>query len=224
MTYPISGTIDRKRVAVVAVALLLASSGCIGFVLGNEPLEFTASNATAGDDALAETGYSLNDSHTVVENRTLEDAGDREIVVESHVNFYSKSDEFLDEQQQIGMFATVAVPEVEVLGRSFNPLDDMSNEELLDQFQSEMSEDYQNADFTVDEHRRVDGVLGERANVTRFTGTTEFNGEEIEVAVYVTKVKHEGDWVVMMGAHPTQRPEEEFNIEQLMQSVEHDGE
>jgi hypothetical protein len=224
MTYPISVTIDRKRVAVVAIALLLASSGCIGFVLGNEPLEFTASNATAGDDALAETGYSLNDSHTIVENRTIKDGGDREIVVESHVNFYSKSDEFLDEQQQIGMFATVSVPEVEVLGRSFNPLDDMSNEELLERFQSEMSSKYQNANFTVDEHRRVDSVLGQRANVTRFTGTTEFNGEEIEVAVYITKVKQEGDWVVMMGAHPTQRPEEEFNIEQLMQSVEHDGE
>lgn len=205
------------------VALLLTTSGCIGFLLGNEPLEFSASNATVGDEALSDTGYEIDNSTTLVENRSVENLGDRRVVAESHVNVYSKSDRFLDEQRQVGMFAVVSVPEVEVLGRSFNPVEDMSNEEMLDRFQSEMSDDYQDANFTAEETKQVDGVLGERANVTRFTGTTEFDGEEIEIAVYVTKVKHEGDWIVMLGAHPTQRPEEEFNVEQLMQSVEHDG-
>ncbi|WP_323191740.1 DUF6517 family protein [Halostella sp. PRR32] len=218
-----SGPIDRKRVAVLAVAVLLASSGCIGFLLGNDSLEFTASNATVSDDALDETGYSLNESHALVENRTLEDAGDREIVVESHVNAYSKRETILDDKREVGRFTAVAVPEVEVLGRSFNPLDDMSNADLLDEFQSQMTASSRDADFSVDEEKRLDGVLGEQVNVTRFTGTTRFNDKEIEVAVYATKVKHDGDWVVMLGAHPTQRPEGEQDIETLMQSLEHDG-
>ena len=207
----------------VAVALLLATSGCVGFVLGNAPAEFTAGNATPSDDALAETGYSLNDSQLIVENRTLEDFGDREVRVGSHANLYTKSDEFLDSRQRVGMFVAVSVPDVEVAGRSLNPLSDRSNAELLDEFQSEMSAKYRDADFRADGSKSVGGVLGQRANVTRFTGTSEFEGQEVEVAVYVTKVKQDGDWVVLIGAHPTQRPEEEFNVEALMQSVELDA-
>lgn len=209
--------------AVIGVALLLATSGCVGFVLGDEPLEFEASNATVSDSGLEETGYTHEESETLRENRTIEDV-DREVVVEGHVNLYAKTDEFLDREQRIAMFTTTAMPDAEVLGQSFNPLSEMSNEELLERFESEMPEQYRDADFTVDETKTVDGVLGESANVTRFTGTTEFEGQEVEVALYITKVKHDGDWVVMAGAHPTQRPEEEFNIETLMQSVEHGGE
>ena len=209
--------------AVIGVALLLATSGCVGFVLGDEPLEFEASNATVSESGLEETGYAHEESQSLREQRTIEDV-DREVVVEGHVNLYAKTDEFLDREQQIAMFAVTSIPDVEVLGRSLNPLGDLSNEELLERFQSEMPEEYRDADFTVDESKTVGGVLGESANVTRFTGTTEFEGREVEVAVYITKVKHDGDWVVVMGAHPTQRPEEEFNIETLMQSVERDGE
>ncbi|NHN47706.1 hypothetical protein G9464_08860 [Halostella sp. JP-L12] len=209
--------------AVIGVALLLATSGCIGFVLGDEPLEFEASNATVSESGLDETGYTHEESQSLRENRTIERV-DRDVAVEGHANVYAKTDEFLDREQQIAMFATTSIPEVEVLGRSFNPLSEMSNEELLDRFQSEMPEEYRGTDFTVDESKTVNGVLGESANVTRFTGTTEFEGQEVEVAVYITKVKHDGDWVVMMGAHPTQRPEEEYNIETLMQSVEHGDE
>ncbi|PSQ29228.1 hypothetical protein BRD03_00385 [Halobacteriales archaeon QS_9_68_17] len=209
--------------AVIGVALLLATSGCIGFVLGDEPLEFEASNATASDSGLEETGYVHEGSESLREKRTIQDV-DRDVVVEGHANTYAKTDEFLDREQQIAMFATASVPDAEVLGRSFNPLGEMSNEELLDRFQSEMPEQYSGTEFTVDESKAVDGVFGESANVTRFTGTTEFEGREVEVAAYITKVKHDGDWVVMMGAHPTQRPEEEFDIETLMRSVEHGGE
>ncbi|WP_135820268.1 DUF6517 family protein [Halostella litorea] len=214
----------RRLIATVAVALLLATSGCIGFILGNAPAEFTAANATAGEDALAETGYGLNESRTVVENRTLDELGNRTVRVEGHANLYTKSDEFLDRQQQVGMFAAVSVPQVEVAGRSFNPISDQSNAELVDRFQSEISAEYRDVDLTATGSKSVDGVLGKRANVTRFTGTSEFQGREVEVAIYVTKVKHDGDWVVLMGAHPTQRPEEEFNVEALMQSVEHESE
>jgi len=210
----------RRRIAAVAVALLLATSGCIGFILGNAPAEFTASNVTASDDALADTGYSLNDSRVIVENRTLDDFGDREVRVESHANLYTKSDEFLDSRQRVGMFVAVSVPEVEIAGRSLNPLSDMSNEVLLNEFQSEMSDEYRDVEFSADGSKSVDGVLGSQANVTRFTGTSEFEGQEVEVALYVTKVKQDGNWVVLMGAHPTQRPEEEFNVETLLRSVE----
>lgn len=220
MRYLTADLSTRRRIAAVAVALLLATSGCIGFILGNAPAEFTAGNATAGDDALAETGYGLNDSRLIVENRTLDDLGDREVRVESHANIYTKSDEFLDSQQRVGMFVAVSVPEIEIAGRSLNPLSGQSNAELLDEFQSEMPEEYSDAEFRADGSKSVDGVLGQRANVTRFTGTTEFRGQEAEIALYVTKVKQDGDWVVLLGAHPTQRPDEEFNVETLMQSVE----
>ncbi|WP_121821913.1 DUF6517 family protein [Halostella salina] len=210
----------RRGVATVVVALLLATSGCIGFVLGNAPAEFTAANATASEDALAETGYGLNESRTVVENRTLDDLGNRTVRVEGHANLYTKSDEFLDRRQQVGMFAAVSVPEVQIADRSFNPISNQSNAELVERFQSEIPPEYRDVELSPAGSKTVGGVLGQQANVTRFTGTAEFQGREIEVAVYVTKVKQDGDWVVLMGAHPTQRPEEEFNVELLMQSVE----
>jgi len=210
----------RRQTATVVVALLLATSGCIGFVLGNAPAEFTAANATAGDDALSETGYELNESRTVVENRTLDELGNRTVRVEGHANLYTKSDQFLDRRQQVGMFVAVSVPEIQIADRSFNPISDQSNVELVERFRSEMPPKYRDIELSPTGSKTVNGVLGQRANVTRFTGTAEYQGQSIEVALYVTKVKQDGDWVVLMGAHPTQRPEEEFNVEILLQSVE----
>ena len=50
---------NRRALATVAIALLLTTSGCIGFLTGDEALTFAAEPAAVDDSAAEEAGYEL---------------------------------------------------------------------------------------------------------------------------------------------------------------------
>ncbi|WP_267642668.1 DUF6517 family protein [Haloarchaeobius amylolyticus] len=215
----------RRGVAALAIAVLLVSSGCLGFVTGEEPLEYAASQATVADGALGESGTGYE--QTKVENQTLRidgsevGIGDRTIVVDNWVAQYEKQDDFID--QQVGLFAVVSTHEVDVVGRPMNPVRNMSNADLLDRVLGQYQTGYGSISNVRQTGTEQVTMLGQQTEVGVFVGETSLNGQTVEISLYVTKVKHGDDYVIAIGGHPTKLPNEEDDIYTLMQNVEHDA-
>ena len=218
---------DRRRVvAVVAVATLLVSTGCLGFVTGEVPLTYSAEQATVSDDVLGESGTGYEE--TSVDERVIEQngeelgIGDRTIVVESWVAQYEKYDDFVD--QTVGIFAVVSTHEIDVVGEPQNPVGNMSEAELLEQISGEYSTAY--GDLSNLERTGTEEVtmFGQETDVAVFTGETSLDGQQVEIQVYVSIVKDGDDYVIAVGGHPTQLPDERDNIFELMENLEHSDE
>lgn len=113
------------------------------------------------------------------------------------------------------------MPAVEILGRSFNPLEDLGNNELVERLLEEVdSEAGQIEDI---EHRESFGleILGDGRDVDTFVGESTFDGEEIEIELTLTSFVNEDDLLVLLGTHPEMLAEESANIEELLESVDH---
>ncbi|WP_257299030.1 DUF6517 family protein [Haloarchaeobius sp. FL176] len=215
---------SRRLAMVFAVTFLLTGAGCIGFITGEEPLTYSAEQATVADSALGDdgTGYTERSVEQEVIERTSEDLGNRTVVVENWLARYEKQDEFIDET--VGVFAVVSTHEVDVVGEPQNPIANVSEGEVL----TELVGQYETSYGDLSGAERTDTLqatmLGEQTDVAVFTTTTNFAGREVEVNVYVSVVKHGDDYVVAIGGHPTRLPDERDNILDLIESIEHSDE
>ncbi|WP_435317670.1 DUF6517 family protein [Haloarchaeobius sp. TZWSO28] len=214
----------RRGMAVVAIAAVLVTSGCLGFVMGEEPLEYSANKATVADGALGDSGTGYTESS--VENQTIEingtevGIGDRTIIVDNWIAQYEKQDDFID--QQVGLFAVVSTHEVDVIGQPQNPVGNMSNSDLIDQVLGQYQTGYGDISNVRQTGSEQVTMLGQQTEVTIFTGETTLEGQTVEINLYVTKVKHGDDYVIAIGGHPTKLPNEEADIYTMMQNVRHD--
>ncbi len=125
----------RSLLAAGATGTIALTAGCLGFVLGNEPLEFAADRVAPTDEMVAETGY----EERAVEQRTMERSEgiggiERDFEASLWTSSYSKSVDYMGQTREGSVFTAVSVPGMEVAGQSVNPLDEMSNEELLEEF------------------------------------------------------------------------------------------
>jgi hypothetical protein len=214
----------RQIAATVVVALLVLSAGCTELVF-NERAEYTASEAVVSDDGLEETGYQHADTQEQTIEESFEVGGvSRTVVATNWVATYEKSMELQGQQQEAARFAVVSTPAIEILGKSFNPVESMSHEELLSQFQDQLSGEYEGLDDIEYVESRDEVILGEEAEVSTFKTTAQMEGEDVELYIHVTTVSHEGDLIVAVGAHPAAFGQERTNTYTLMQAIEHSGE
>ena len=210
---------QRRTVAAVALAALLLSSGCIGFLVGSEPAEFSASKATASDAALSETGYEERSVTDETINESFSVGGqERQVTVTNWVAQYDRSVSIGPiAEQDLAVFAVFSTPKVDVLGQTFNPVGRLSNAELVKQVQSQYS--------SLSGVRQVDSsnvtVLGTETEVSKFAATTTVNGMEVDVYVHLTKVEHEGDYVIALAVYPQKLDGEAERVSTLFESVEH---
>ncbi|WP_193788382.1 DUF6517 family protein [Haloferax mucosum] len=206
----------------LAVAALLLTSGCIGFLTGQEALTFDAEPAATDATAASNAGYSTNGTETFHVNHTVSVGGqERNISVSNHMTTYQKAiDLGFFGEAKLGMFSVISTPAAEVGGEARNPIKDYSNDRLVKLVDSQ----YQGLrDVEVVSSRNVQ-MLGEQSNVTKYSATAQFGGEEVDVYVHVTKVRHEEDFVVAIGMYPQQLDGEEENILELIRAVEHPSE
>ena len=64
-------------------------------------------------------------------------------------------------------------------------------------------------------------MLGTEAKVSKFRAdATLTGGEEVEVFIHITKVKHESDFVVAVAVHPTDIDEQE-RVDTLFEGIDH---
>jgi len=209
----------RNVAAGTLLALLVVTSGCVGFLSG--PVTFAATEATVSEAALDSTGYEHNRTEEMTVNRTFSAAGQsKDVEVTNWISEYHRSVgiEGLAEQR-VAVFATFASPKVEVLGQSFNPLDDYDNRELAEQFTAQLQ--------SVGDLREVGSrsitMLGSDTEVTKFeTTVTTSTGIQFDAYVHVTKVEHGDDIVGAVAVYPQQLPDQQATVNELIRGVEHD--
>ncbi|MGQ4554466.1 DUF6517 family protein [Halobellus sp. GM3] len=210
---------NRRALAAVAVALLLTTSGCIGFLTGDEALTFAADPAAVDDTAVEEAGYELNDTRTVAVNRTFEVAGqEREVVASNELTSYDKEFDLgpLGEAQ-LGLFTVVSTPAVEIAGRTLNPIGSYSNARLVEFVQQRYSG---MSDIERVSEQNIT-VQGTQTTVTKFSATATVEGQEVDVFIHVTKYRDGDDFILALGVYPQQLSGEEENVLSMMRAIEH---
>lgn len=216
----------RTFLASGAAGALVATAGCLDFILGDD-LSFSASPASVSENALASAGYE--------ENRTREQSLEKEFEVgdESRTvgitNHYVEYDHTVDlsaigiGSQRAATFTAATTPQVEVLGETLNPIDDMSPAEILRRAQSRYG--------AIEDLREVaefdTALLGEQTTVTRFHGSAQLGdtGQEVDVELQVSDaVGSNSDYVLAVGGYPQQMADSERdNYETLVAGVQHEG-
>jgi hypothetical protein len=213
-------TLNRRGAAVVAVALLLATSGCIGFLTGSEPLEFSAEPAAVSGSAASDAGYEANGTRTLDVDRSFEVAGqERRVIATNHVTDYSKSMSLgLLGDAEVGVFNVVSTPAVEVAGQTLNPIGNFDNARLVEFVQQQYSglgdiEEVGEQNVT---------IQGTETTVTKFSATADIEGQAVDVFVHVTKYRDGDDFIIAVGVYPQQLDsQEESNVLSMMRAIEH---
>lgn len=211
----------RAILATGATGTLALTAGCLDFALGNGPLELSAERVAPTDAALEDAGYDEYEIEDRSIEETIEVGVERDVEARVWSSIYSKEVEYQGIEREGAFFVAVSIPDVSVLGRSFNPIADMTNEELLEEFMSEIDSDHADVEniskvdsFTLDS-------LGDGRTVDVFEGESDFEGEPIDVEIPVASFDHEDDLIVLLGNYPAPLAEESANAEVLMESVEH---
>lgn len=212
----------RSLLAAGATGTIALTAGCLGFVLGNEPLEFAADRVAPTDEMVAETGY----KERAVEQRTMERSEsiggiERDFEASLWTSSYSKAVEYRGQTREGSVFTAVSVPGMEVAGQSVNPLDEMSNEELLEEFLGRVDSNRGTVDNIRHQESFALEILGESRDVDSFVGESELDGEPLDVELTLASFDHEDDLLVLLGVLPKRLTEESANVELLMESVEH---
>lgn len=214
-------TTRRSFVAGGAVAALALTSGCLDFITGSEPLTFDARRAAPSDAAVDETGYAERDRSEENIEETIDVGVERDIRATVHSTVYTKDVEIQGRRMEAAAFGVVSMPGMEVLGKSFNPLDDMSNREILEEVRPELERSVGELRDVRHEEERSLPILGESRTVDVFGAETTLEGREIELRILLVAVDHEDDTIVLLGGYPRMLPDEGVNVEVLMESIEH---
>ena len=211
---------NRQTAGLLAVACFVALAGC-GFITGSESLAFSASPATASDDAVSETGYEETTvtDQVVTRNFTVADQT-RQVEVTNQLAQYERQVDLGPlGSERAAVFVTFASPEVSVAGQTFNPISDMSEREILMQFESQ----YEDISVGSEVDSQNVTTLGQSTELRQFEGTATLAGSEVDVYLHATKFQHEGDYIVSVGIYPQRLDGEGENVVTLTESLEHTG-
>ncbi|MDS0259051.1 DUF6517 family protein [Haloarcula sp. S1CR25-12] len=208
----------KNRVsAVLAVGLVVLLSGCLGALFGTGAT-FVASEATVADHESA--GFEQNKTTWINETRTYEAAGqEREVTVSSIANVYFN--ESVSDGTPRAAFAVVSTPTVTVAGEPRNPVGEWSDEKIIRQFSGELNE-YGEIENLTEAGSENETMLGTDTPVTRFNATVdEGDNETRQVAIRVTTVEHEGDYVLAFGVYDSEDAASAAAVGDLFTRVEH---
>lgn len=210
----------RRELIAGSAAVLASTSGCLGFITGDEALKREASPATVGQSTLSETDYELKGESDQRIERTVTVADQtRDVVAVNKVRQYHKalSVPVLGEVEA-GVFASVATPAFDIAGETMSPVNRMGNKELAKLMQDQYSE------FSVGSE--VDSgtvsTLGRSMTVSKFEAQAQLAGEPLDVFLHIGKVKHGSDFLIAVGVYPRQFEEEAESIATLIRGLEHE--
>ncbi len=220
----------RSLLAVGASAVAVSTAGCtdgLPFV-GDEPMEFSAEQASVPGSVLEETGYEEHEIEEVVTERTFEAAGQsQDVVVRNWQAEYDKAIELgeiglpTDERIRAAVFTALTTPQVSVLGQTFNPVADMDSEELAEMVQDR----YDGLDDIEQVGEESATVTGESTTVGEFEGEADLVGESISIdlTLHITEAVESGDdLVVGIGGYPTRLQEEErSHVFSMLEAIDH---
>lgn len=209
---------QRTSLAAVALSVVVLTAGC-GFLLGTESLSFSASPATVGDSTLSETGYEETNvtEQTAARDFTVADQT-RTVEVTNHLAQYERQVELGElGSQRAAVFTVFATPEVEVAGQTFNPIQGLSEEEIIQQFQS----NYEGVSVAERTGNESVTTLGTETSVEQFAGTATLGGAEVDVTIEITKVEHGSDFIVALAVYPERVDGEHDNVVTMVEGLDH---
>lgn len=219
----------RRTYLALGGGLLMASTaGCTDRIpfMGEEPMEFESSLASVPQDVLDETGYEKQQEEAIEINETFEAAGrSQEVLVTNWQAEYDKSLSMgpldINEEARAAVFTALTTPQVSVLGRSFNPVADMSSEDLAEMVQDRF--DDMEGFSQVDEDSVT--IAGESTTVGEFEGEADVAGigYRVDITLHIAEAVESGDdLIVGVGGYPTElQSDERENIFTLLESIEH---
>ena len=207
---------DRRSLAILGVIALVTLSGCA--LLTGDTLEFSATKATVSDAATDEAGYeevsveprTINQSFTVADQ-------ERDVRVTNWVATYER-DLMVGTTPAPGTVAVLSTPEISIAGQTLNPIGSMSDRDLVDRLLEEEA-------GVSDVNRvgtRTETVLGTETEVVTFEGTIEYEGQQVDVTIHLTRVNHGGDYVVAVALHPAVMNPEQAGVETMLSGIEHE--
>lgn len=204
----------RRGVLVALPGVMALGSGCTGFLTGSEALTFEAEVAKTKQRVAADAGYELKG---VVERTVERTFASRTVRAVNKVATYEKSLSIpLLGSARLGVFATVSTPAIEIAGKTFNPVGDYDNDQLVNLLQS----NYDNISNVTKVSSETVTVLGTDTSVTKYAGKATFRGKKIDVNIHVTKVRDDADFVICFGVYPMQL-DEENNVLSMMSAAIH---
>ncbi|MCU4925538.1 DUF6517 family protein [Halobacteria archaeon AArc-dxtr1] len=210
----------RSLLAGCGAAGLAGLAGCLGLV-GMD--EHEASPAGVDVQARDETGYRQTGIDDVVVDRDV-GAGPLSSEV-SATNYVTEHEKTIDMgilgEARGAMFMVLTTPQIGLLGRNFNPVEDMSAAELI-----ELVEDNYDEIGNVEEDTSdTVEILDQSTTQTRFTADAVFEGQSLQVYLHVSEaVQTDDDLLVTIGVYPRQlRSQEEPLILELMAGVDEDA-
>lgn len=216
---------DRRQfVAAAAVGGLGLSAGCLDAVF-EDATSFAASPAVVSQTAVDDAGYEYQGTQEVVETTTI--AG-QTVEATNYASEYTRTIDALsavfgDDAADAGVFGVATTPQVGLLGEQFNPIDDMSNAEIVGHVQDQYDE------LTITDgvvQRRTAETLGQELTVETFDGEAALHDvQDVDVYVDVSQSTHEDDHVVIIGVYPNsqglQRESEAERTDTLIEGLEH---
>lgn len=215
---------DVLRAAGAALALggAGATSGCLSAVTGSGPLEFTASVASVPESTLESTGFREYQIEPSELTREFTVAGQtREVVVTNQVAQYDKGADVLGQRIRASMFVVLSTPAIEFAGQELNPVGELDTRELA----RRLLERYDGVRNLREEGEETVGILGSDTTVGLYTAeATIARGVTTDVRLHVSEAVRAGsDFVVTVGAYPTQLSGESDDVRTMMRSVTHEG-
>lgn len=205
--------LGRRELGAIVVCSFLGA-GCLEVVRGGE---FAARPATIDERVLDETDYEHYRTVEVEETRTVgAGAASREIDV---VNVRTEYDRRIDlnpfGEARAVVFATFATPKIEVLGRRFNPVDEMDNREIASEIQSR----YEEVSIDAEIDRRTVTVLEEAIEVSKFEGRATLHGVSFDVFVHVGAAETDDEHVLVLAIYPRLLSGEEETVVALTEGI-----
>lgn len=196
-------TFLKRAAAGVTAGGLASLAGCAALT---GSVEFSASAATVSQDALDETKFQKYQTDEPVAERTFEAGGQSKTVeVKNVVTQYDKAVDLSAiglGRHQAAVFATLSTPQVEVLGKTFNPVGEMSTDDLAALIQ----ERYEDISVGELESESQVSVAGQSTTMARYPAAAALaeTGAEVDLWLHLTEaVTANGDFVVTFGGYPT---------------------
>ncbi len=211
---------NKRALGAVALAVLMTTAGC-GFITGSESLNFDANQATVSDAALSDSGYEEVQVEAANITRNFTVAGQtRNVSVTNWIAQYEREVSLGPlGDQRAAVFATFSTPAVEVLGQTFNPIDDLDDRQIIQRFQDR----YDSVSVGQQVNTTQVQALGGERNVSTYEGTAQLSGNDVEVYINFARFRHGDDYIVALGVYPQRLDGERSRMMTMFSGIEHDG-
>lgn len=208
----------RTLLAGTAATGLVGLSGCLSTVLGTvTSLESTP--AAVSQSALESSDYESVGIEEIVTEEDVDVAGQSDVIeVTSYLTEYEKQvgiDAIAE--QPTATFSILSTPKIDIAGRTFNPVAEMSPRELVEL----IADNYDEIENIESDGEETITVLGQSVTKSRFVADASFGGFPLELDIHVTEaVERDADLLVPIGVYPTQlRSFEAETVRELAEAV-----